>query len=180
MKKAFDLGSGSRVETADSSPSVGGGVSFRLLTAGTLPIFQCVVGKESKIVVEVLESGPHRPEKFRRPKSFPRRKTSPLKSSRTSNSAQHQTSQLQDKMRPLTEVETKTLFEKLAAYTGNSLKNLIAPLDNGPNADRNVFRVHQSRCYFVRLSLANLATSISRDKLLSLGTCLGMTCPIFS
>jgi UPF0113 Pre-PUA domain len=80
-------------------------------------------------------------------------------------------------MRPLTETETQTLFAKLANYTGNSLKNLIAPLDNGPNADRYVFRLHQSRCYYVRLSLANLATSISRDKLLSLGTCLGISLP---
>ncbi|KAF4635200.1 hypothetical protein G7Y89_g2899 [Cudoniella acicularis] len=76
-------------------------------------------------------------------------------------------------MRPLTETETSTLFSKLANYTGTSLKALIAPLDNGPNADRFVFRVVQSRCYYVRLSLANLATSIARDKLLSLGTCLG-------
>jgi 60S ribosome subunit biogenesis protein NIP7 len=81
-------------------------------------------------------------------------------------------------MRPLTESETQTLFAKLANYTGTSLKNLIAPLDNGPNADRYVFRIQQSRCYYVRLSLANLATSISRDKLLSLGTCLGMAAPL--
>ena len=46
-------------------------------------------------------------------------------------------------MRPLTETETQTLFAKLANYTGSSLKNLIAPLDNGPNADRFVFRLHQ-------------------------------------
>lgn len=77
-------------------------------------------------------------------------------------------------MRPLTEEETQVLFKKLSNYTGNSLKNLIAPLDNSPNPDRYVFRLHQSRCYYVRLSLANLATSISRDRLLSLGTCLGM------
>lgn len=76
-------------------------------------------------------------------------------------------------MRPLTEEETKVLFAKLANYTGSSLKNLIAPLDNSPNADRYVFRLHQSRCYYVRLSVANLATSISRHQLLSLGTCLG-------
>ena len=38
----------------------------------------------------------------------------------------------------------------------------------------SLFRsLHQSRCYYVRLSLANLAVSVSRDKLLSLGTCLG-------
>jgi 60S ribosome subunit biogenesis protein NIP7 len=69
------------------------------------------------------------------------------------------------------------LFAKLANYTGTSLKNLIAPLDNGPNADRFIFRLHQSRCYYVRLSLANLAVSVSRDKLLSLGTCLGTPLP---
>ncbi|KAH8589292.1 hypothetical protein B0O99DRAFT_581982 [Bisporella sp. PMI_857] len=73
-------------------------------------------------------------------------------------------------MRPLTETETQTLFTKLANYTGNSLKNLIAPLDND---DRYVFRLQNQRCYYVRLSLANLATSIAKDKLLSLGVCLG-------
>jgi 60S ribosome subunit biogenesis protein NIP7 len=76
-------------------------------------------------------------------------------------------------MRPLTEQETQTVFKKLAAYTGSSLKNLIAPLDDSPNADRHVFRMSQSRVFYVRLSLANLATSIARDKLLSLGVCLG-------
>ncbi|RKF62266.1 60S ribosome subunit biogenesis protein nip7 [Erysiphe neolycopersici] len=76
-------------------------------------------------------------------------------------------------MRPLTETETQTLFNKLANYTGSSLKNLIAPLDNEPDADRYVFRLHESRCYYVKLSIANLATSIPRDNLLSLGICLG-------
>ena len=72
------------------------------------------------------------------------------------------------KMRPLTELETKTLFEKLASYTGQSLKHLI---DNPQ--DPHVFRIQKSRVYYVRASLANLATSVSRDALLSLGTCLG-------
>lgn len=44
--------------------------------------------------------------------------------------------------------------------TGNSLKNLIAPLDSSANADRYVFRVHKERVYYVRLSIANLAVSI--------------------
>ena len=98
-------------------------------------------------------------------------------------------------MRPLTEPETQTLFQKLAHYvshspthlptrrgeqeneggkrgilidglsdeqTGNSLKNLIAPLDDSPNADRYVFRVHKDRVYYVRLSIANLAVSIGK------------------
>ncbi|KAI1417593.1 60S ribosome subunit biogenesis protein NIP7 [Hypoxylon sp. FL1857] len=76
-------------------------------------------------------------------------------------------------MRPLTEQETKVLFEKLANYTGNSLKNLIAPLDDSPDADRYVFRLNRDRVYYVLLSVANLATSIARDNLASLGICLG-------
>ncbi|OHF02614.1 60S ribosome subunit biogenesis protein NIP7 [Colletotrichum orchidophilum] len=76
-------------------------------------------------------------------------------------------------MRPLTEKETETLFNKLASYMGSSLKNLIAPLDNGPEPDRYVFRMIRDRVYYVRLSVANLATSIARDKLLSIGICLG-------
>ncbi|KAL7626871.1 ribosome biosynthesis protein nip7 [Parahypoxylon ruwenzoriense] len=76
-------------------------------------------------------------------------------------------------MRPLTEQETKVLFEKLANYTGSSLKNLIAPLDDSPNADRYVFRLNRDRVYYVLLSVANLATSVARDSLASLGICLG-------
>jgi 60S ribosome subunit biogenesis protein NIP7 len=76
------------------------------------------------------------------------------------------------KMRPLTDSEMQAVLKKLAEYTGASLKNLIAP-DSSPKADRNVFRLSKSRVFCVRLSIANLATSIARDKLLSLGTCLG-------
>ncbi|KAH6625569.1 hypothetical protein C7974DRAFT_414071 [Boeremia exigua] len=74
-------------------------------------------------------------------------------------------------MRPLTEPETKVLFEKLATYCGKGISNLIA--DPAGGNDRNVFRVQGSRCYYVRESLANLATSVARDNLLSLGVCLG-------
>ena len=79
-------------------------------------------------------------------------------------------------MRALTDNETQTLFSKLANYTGRSLTHLIAPpTSDDPKAenDRYVFRLHGSRVYYVRLSLANLATSIPRDNLLSIGTCLG-------
>jgi len=76
-------------------------------------------------------------------------------------------------MRALTDVETQTLFSKLANYTGRSLTQLIAPSGASDSDDRNVFRLHESRVYYVRLSLANLATSIARDNLLSLGTCVG-------
>lgn len=81
-------------------------------------------------------------------------------------------------MRPLTDTETKTLFEKLATYTGRSLTSLLtdtAPTTSSTNKapDRYVFRIQHSRVYYVRESLANLATSVARDNLLSLGTCLG-------
>ena len=78
-------------------------------------------------------------------------------------------------MRPLTESETKTLFEKLAGYTGPSLSHLIDPptASTTDKPDRHVFRIQGSRVYYVRESLANLATSVARDNLLSLGTCLG-------
>ena len=88
-------------------------------------------------------------------------------------------------MRPLTEQETQTLFAKLANYTGRSLTHLIAPpttttttssdsSSTAPNTStRYVFRLHNSRVYYLTLHLANLATSIARTNLLSLGTCLG-------
>ena len=84
-------------------------------------------------------------------------------------------------MRPLTEQETKTLFEKLANYTGRSLAHLIAPPSSDSttpnpkhgNDDQHVFRLQSSRCYYMPLSIANLATSIARPNLLSLGTCIG-------
>lgn len=44
-------------------------------------------------------------------------------------------------MRPLTEPETKVVFDKLANYC-TDLKSLIAPLDDG---DRYVFRLNHSR-----------------------------------
>ncbi|KAL8789020.1 MAG: hypothetical protein Q9195_007040 [Heterodermia aff. obscurata] len=77
-------------------------------------------------------------------------------------------------MRELTESEMKTLFDKLANYTGRSLTNLISPPspDSAPS-ERFVFRLHESRVYYLKLALANLAVSVARENLLSLGTCLG-------
>jgi 60S ribosome subunit biogenesis protein NIP7 len=45
-------------------------------------------------------------------------------------------------MRPLTEPETKTLFEKLATYCGKGIANLID--DPTSKNDRMVFRVQVS------------------------------------
>jgi 60S ribosome subunit biogenesis protein NIP7 len=77
------------------------------------------------------------------------------------------------KMRALTEDELRTVLKKLANYAGPSLKDLLAPLDDSSKADRYVFRLSKSRVYYVRLSLANLATAVARNNLLSCGTCLG-------
>lgn len=76
-------------------------------------------------------------------------------------------------MRQLTEEETKTLFAKLANYTGRSLNALITSTDDASSNDRYVFRLHGSRVYYLRLTVANLATSIPRANLLSLGICVG-------
>lgn len=78
-------------------------------------------------------------------------------------------------MRALTEEETKTLFKKLANYTGRSLSHLIQPPNStgGKSDDRYVFRLQNMRVYYVRESIANLATSVARPNLLSMGTCLG-------
>ncbi|QIW99944.1 hypothetical protein AMS68_005462 [Peltaster fructicola] len=79
-------------------------------------------------------------------------------------------------MRQLTDAELKTLFEKLAGYVGRSVSTLLTDTAPGANSkieDRYVFRVSGNRVYYVRESIANLAVSVARDNLLSLGTCLG-------
>ncbi|KAJ5783052.1 Pseudouridine synthase/archaeosine transglycosylase [Penicillium paradoxum] len=73
-------------------------------------------------------------------------------------------------MRSLTEEETRTLFTKLAAYTGRSLNTLIAPAEDG---SQSVFRLQGSRVYYVDKSIANLSVSFPRDALLSMGTMVG-------
>ena len=81
-----------------------------------------------------------------------------------------------DRMRALTETETKVLFNKLANYTGRSLSHLVTDTigsDSNKSSDRHVFRIQNARVYYVRESIANLATSVARKNLLSLGTCLG-------
>lgn len=71
-------------------------------------------------------------------------------------------------MRPLTEQETKTVFEKLAEYIGRNIANLIQRPD-----EPYCFRIQKDRVYYVSERLARYATSVARHNLLSLGTCLG-------
>lgn len=71
-------------------------------------------------------------------------------------------------MRPLTEEETKAVFEKLYKFIGKSIKSLIDRPD-----EPYCFRLQKNRVFYVRESLMKKATNISRDKLVSLGTCIG-------
>lgn len=72
-------------------------------------------------------------------------------------------------MRPLTEEESKVVFQKLAEYIGRSVERLINRSD-----ERHCFRVAaKDRVYYVSESVMKGATTISRDALLSFGTCLG-------
>lgn len=75
-------------------------------------------------------------------------------------------------MRSLTESEMYAILKKLSEFTGSSLKEMIVS-GSSPQSDRCVFRVSHQRVFCVRLSIANLATSVARDRILSLGTCLG-------
>ncbi|KAK1925182.1 putative cytosolic large ribosomal subunit protein [Papiliotrema laurentii] len=72
-------------------------------------------------------------------------------------------------MRPLTEEETKAVFEKLANYIG---KNLVHLIDRDED-DAYCFRLHKDRVYYLPLPMLALATSVARPNLVSLGTCFG-------
>ncbi|KAI8458965.1 hypothetical protein BY996DRAFT_4270763 [Phakopsora pachyrhizi] len=69
-------------------------------------------------------------------------------------------------MRPLTDAET--LFAKLSNYVGKNLVQLIDRKD-----EQYCFRFHRDRVFYVSEKLVKAATSIPREKLISLGTCLG-------
>ena len=80
--------------------------------------------------------------------------------------------------------ETKAVFEKLHKYIGKNIRRLVevpTSNDNGAastSSNNNeesafVFRLHRNRVYYVRASLMRRATSISRDKLVHLGTAVG-------
>ncbi|KAJ8766743.1 hypothetical protein K2173_007810 [Erythroxylum novogranatense] len=79
-------------------------------------------------------------------------------------------------MRPLDESETTAVFDKIFKFTGNNLKNIIEnPSHEGPdpNPGGYCFRLHRNKVYYVSDSLLKRATNVGRDKLVSLGTCIG-------
>ncbi|KTW29226.1 hypothetical protein T552_01182 [Pneumocystis carinii B80] len=71
-------------------------------------------------------------------------------------------------MRPLTEEETKILFEKLAKYIGKNVLYLIDRED-----EPYCFRLHRNRCYYISEKRMRLAITIPKKRLISLGTCFG-------
>jgi 60S ribosome subunit biogenesis protein NIP7 len=71
-------------------------------------------------------------------------------------------------MRPLTEEETKALFEKLAKFIGRAVQNLINRSD-APYC----FRLHKAMVYYVSEDILRKATNVSSESLISLGTCFG-------
>lgn len=72
-------------------------------------------------------------------------------------------------MRPLTEDEAKVLFQKLAEYMGRSIEQLINRSD-----ERHCFRLgSKDRVYYISETVMKACTTISRDSLLSCGSCLG-------
>ncbi|AQZ09473.1 NIP7 (YPL211W) [Zygosaccharomyces parabailii] len=71
-------------------------------------------------------------------------------------------------MRPLTEEETRAVFEKLAGYIGRNISHLVDSKEQP-----HVFRLQKDRVYYVPENVAKLATSVARPNLISLGLCLG-------
>ena len=78
------------------------------------------------------------------------------------------------------------MFEKLHKYIGKNIRRLVevpstnddgaaAASTSANNNDESafVFRLHRNRVYYVRASLMRRATSVSRDKLVHLGTAVG-------
>ncbi|EEA06606.1 60S ribosome subunit biogenesis protein NIP7, putative [Cryptosporidium muris RN66] len=71
-------------------------------------------------------------------------------------------------MRPLTEDETKILFQKLSIYIGGNLMSLIDCED-----ETYVFRLHKERVFYMSESIAKAASLVPKKSLLSMGVCLG-------
>uniref|UniRef100_A0A8D2K1V5 60S ribosome subunit biogenesis protein NIP7 homolog n=1 Tax=Theropithecus gelada TaxID=9565 RepID=A0A8D2K1V5_THEGE len=71
-------------------------------------------------------------------------------------------------MRPLTEEETRVMFEKIAKYIGENLQLLVDQPDG-----TYCFHLHNDRVYYVSEKIMKLAANVSGDKLVSLGSCFG-------
>ncbi|EFO24834.1 60S ribosome subunit biogenesis protein NIP7 [Loa loa] len=71
-------------------------------------------------------------------------------------------------MRPLSDDEAEIVFRKLAHYIGDHTRSLV---ERGDAA--YCFRLHKDRVYYCTEKLMRKAACVSREPLLSFGTCLG-------
>uniref|UniRef100_A0A8C8Z1N5 60S ribosome subunit biogenesis protein NIP7 pre-PUA domain-containing protein n=1 Tax=Prolemur simus TaxID=1328070 RepID=A0A8C8Z1N5_PROSS len=69
-------------------------------------------------------------------------------------------------MRPLTEEETRVMFEKITKYIGENLQLLVDRPDSTYH-----FRLHNDQVYYVSEKILKLATNISGHMLVLPGTC---------
>lgn len=72
-------------------------------------------------------------------------------------------------MRPLTDEETTQVFEKLAKFIGSNIKQMV----ESPDGTTYCFRLQKDRVYYVSETTMRLATNVAREKLASLGVCIG-------
>eukprot|EP00792_Barthelona_sp_PAP020_P006696 TRINITY_DN3058_c1_g2_i1.p1 TRINITY_DN3058_c1_g2~~TRINITY_DN3058_c1_g2_i1.p1 ORF type:complete len:193 (-),score=50.96 TRINITY_DN3058_c1_g2_i1:5-550(-) len=71
-------------------------------------------------------------------------------------------------MRPLSEEETKTFFEKLTKFIGSNVKQLLDRKD-----EPHCFRLHNDRVYYISESMLNSSIPVPRKQLVTLGVCFG-------
>ena len=71
-------------------------------------------------------------------------------------------------MRPLTEDQTRLVFEKLARYMGKNIKLLLDRPD-----EEHCFRLHKNRVYYAPVRLIRQATRVPKDDLICFGVCVG-------
>ncbi|KAF3783414.1 60S ribosome subunit biogenesis NIP7-like protein [Nymphaea thermarum] len=80
-------------------------------------------------------------------------------------------------MRPLDEKETTVVFEKLFKFVGSNLKDIVErrSTGDGPGGEngRFCFRLHKNRVLYAAEPVVRRATNVARDRLVSLGTCIG-------
>ena len=71
-------------------------------------------------------------------------------------------------MRPLTESESRAVFNKLQTYIGDNVRLLLDRPDGS-----YCLRMHRNRVFYINEDLMKRALHIDRKHLLSVGTCLG-------
>jgi 60S ribosome subunit biogenesis protein NIP7 len=71
-------------------------------------------------------------------------------------------------MRPLSEDEMRTVFQKLNDYIGRNIEHLLS----NP-AEPHSFRLLKDRVYYVSELLLKQVNSLPGSSVLSLGTCVG-------